>query len=81
MKYVLSKHALDVMGARGIKEEWVDRTVETSSLKVIKAANEVHLFLTIYEHESRCLKVVINPISMIVVTAYFDRNMRKKGCK
>ena len=27
------------------------------------------------------LKVVVNPINMIVVTAYFDRNMRKKGCR
>ena len=31
--------------------------------------------------ENICLKIVLNPISMIVITAYFDRNVRKKGCK
>jgi hypothetical protein len=50
-------------------------------LKIIKAPNEVNLFSSIKENESRCLKIVVNPISMIVVTAYFDRNMKKKGCK
>ncbi len=81
MKYRLSQHALDVIRARAIKEEWIENTSENPSLKVVKAPNEVNLFSTIKENENRCLKVVVNPISMIVVTAYFDRNMRKKGCK
>jgi hypothetical protein len=81
MKYRLSQHAVDVMRARGIAEGWVEDAIENPSLKVAKAPNELNLFLTIKENENRCLKVVINPISMIVVTAYFDRNMRKRGCK
>ena len=81
MNYKLSKHALDVMTARGIRKKWVKNTVEAPSLKIIKASNEVNLFSTIQENENRCLKVVLNPISMIVITVYFDRNMRKKGCK
>ena len=81
MKYRLSKHAIDVMKARDINEDWVEYTVDNPSLKVVKAPNEVQLFSTIEAYEKRCLKVVINPISMVVITVYFDRNMRKKGCK
>jgi len=50
-------------------------------LKIEKSSTELNLFSIIEENENMCLKVVINPISMIVVTVYFDRNMRKKGCK
>ena len=81
MKYRLSKHAIDVMKAREVNEDWVEYTVKNPSLKVVKAPNEVQLFSTIKADENRCLKVVINPISMVVITVYFDRNMRKKGCK
>ena len=81
MEYRLSRHALDVMMARGVKEKWIEDTTANPSLKIVKAPNEVNLFLTIKENENRCLKVVVNPISMIVVTVYFDRDMRKKGCK
>ena len=81
MEYRLSRHAVSVAIARGIKEQWIEETLNNPSLKIIKAPNEVNLFSSIEENESRCLKIVVNPISMIVVTAYFDRNMSKKGCK
>ena len=81
MKYRLSKHAIDVMRARNINQDWVKYTVDNPSLKVVKAPNEVQLFSTIEAYEKRCLKVVVNPISMVVITVYFDRNMKKKGCK
>jgi len=69
------------MIARGINRDWVEYTIDNPSLKIVKAYNEVQLFSTIDAYEKRCLKVVINPISMVVITVYFDRNMRKKGCK
>lgn len=81
MDYKLSKHAIDVMAARSIKTEWIDLVFENSSRKDIVAPDEIHYFATIVANESRCLKVVFNPISMIVITVYFDRNMRKEGCK
>ena len=81
MDYKLSKHAIDVITARNIKTEWVVLIFDNPSRKDIIAPNEVHYFRAIVENESRCLKVVFNPISMVVITAYFDRNMRKKGCK
>jgi len=69
------------MRARNINQDWVKYTVDNPSLKVVKAPNEVQLFSTIEAYEKRCLKVVVNPISMVVITVYFDRNMKKKGCK
>ena len=81
MKYKFSQHAKTVMDARSILPEWVENTIKKPSLKIEKSSTELNLFSIIEENENRCLKVVINPISMIVVTVYFDRNMRKKGCK
>ena len=81
MNYKLSKHAIDVIAARSIKTEWIDLVFDTPSRKDIIAPNEVHYFKTIADNEERCLKVVFNPISMVVITVYFDRNMRKRGCK
>jgi len=81
MEYKLSQHAKTVMVARSIKKEWIERTIKNPSLTVEKSSNEINFFSTIEENENRCLKVVINPITMIIVTLYFDRNMRKKGCK
>ena len=36
MKYRLSKHAIDVMKARNINEDWVEYTVDNPSLKSIQ---------------------------------------------
>jgi len=81
MEYRLSRHALDVMTERGIKEKWIRDTIQNPSLKHEKSSKEINLFSPIDENDNRCLKVVVNPVSMIVVTVYFDRNMRKRGCK
>jgi hypothetical protein len=80
MDYKLSKHAMSVMNSRGIIDEWIDEAFENPSRKDIVAANEVHYFTRIFENDNRCLKVVLNPVSMVVITVYFDRTMRKKGC-
>ena len=81
MKYKMSQHALSVTKARAIKESWIRDAINNPSLKLVNAPNEVAFFSSIAENENRCLKVVVNPVSMIIITAYFDRNMRKKGCK
>lgn len=81
MNYKLSKHAIDVMSSRNVKIEWVEFVLENPSLTNNISVVESHCFSRIKENEDRCLKVVINPTTGIVVTAYFDRNMRKKGCK
>lgn len=81
MDYKLTKHAYDVIFFRGIKEEWIHMTLEEHSFFQVIDENEVHFFKTIKEYEDRCLKVVVNPKTRKVITTYFDRNMRKKGCK
>ncbi|AHJ11905.1 DUF4258 domain-containing protein [Sulfurospirillum multivorans] len=81
MKYKLTGHAIDVMTSRGITIEWIERAVESPSFHTSISDFEEHFFKTIEEVSNWCLKVVVNPTSMKIVTAYFDRNMRKKGCK
>jgi hypothetical protein len=81
MNYKLSKHAIDVMSSRNVKISWVEFVLDSSSLVNKISTIESHYFSIIKENEDRCLKVVINPTTGIIVTAYFDRNMRKKGCK
>ena len=81
MKHKLSKHAIDVMSSRNVKKEWVNLTIKNPSLVKKISTIESHYFSKIEENENRYLKVVINPTTGIIVTAYFDRNMRKKGCK
>jgi len=81
MNYKLSKHAIDVMSNRNVEEEWIDFTLKNPSLIKKISIVESHYFSKIEYNENRCLKVVLNPTTGIVITAYFDRNMRKKGCK
>jgi len=81
MKFNLSIHAKDVMAARSIVEEWVYSTIDNPSFTVNVNEQETHYFSTIPENEDRCLKVVVNPLKYLIVTAYFDRKMQKRGCK
>jgi len=76
-----SKHALDVMISREISKDLVFETIEDYSLKIIVSKDEEHYYKSIESKENRCLKVVLNPKTLKVVTVYFDRNMRKRGCK
>jgi len=69
------------MQEREIESSWVIDTIENSSLKILVSSSEIHFFKKIVSMEERCLKVVLNPKTMNVVTVYFDRKMRKKGCK
>ena len=81
MIYKLSKHALDVISARDINIKWIEYVLDNPSLVNHISDVEVNYFSTIEDNEARCLKVVFNPINKVVITTYFDRNMRKKGCK
>ena len=81
MKFNLSIHARDVMAARKIVEEWVYSTIDNPTSMINVNEQEIHYFSTIRENEGRCLKVVVNPLKHLIVTAYFDRKMKKRGCK
>ena len=81
MKFKLSVHAKDVMKNRNITEDWVYAILNNPSVTMDIAKDEVHLYGIIDEYNNRCLKVVINPLKNLVITTYFDRKMKKKGCK
>jgi len=81
MKYELSQHAKDVISNREIDIKWIDDVLSQPTKKDIVNDREVHFFKSIVDASNKCLKVVVNPINEKIITAYFDRNMRKKGCK
>jgi hypothetical protein len=66
---------------RGIAEKWIRDVLQNPTSHRAVGADEVHFFGVVEEAEGRCLKVVVNPGKGLIVTVYFDRNMRKRGCK
>ena len=80
MEWRLSQHARDVIIQRGIAEKWIDDVLQNPTVQHTIGPDEIHLFGIVEEAEGRCLKVVVNPGKGLIVTVYFDRNMRKRGC-
>ena len=81
MEWSFSLHAREVMKNRQINREWVLATIENPSIVKMIKEDEAHYYREIEVAENRCLKVVVNPKTQTVVTTYFDRKMRKKGCR
>ncbi|MCX6053057.1 MAG: hypothetical protein NTZ60_11195 [Campylobacterales bacterium] len=81
MKYKLTQHAYDVITSREIHLQWIELTVDNADMYVVVSEIEVHFFKSIEEASNKCLKVVANPTNLKIITTYFDRDMRKKGCK
>jgi len=81
MSWKFSRHAREVMAHRGIEERWVYSVLESPSLRKEIGQEELHFFGVIEGAEGRCLKVVANPKKALIVTVYFDRKMRKRGCR
>ena len=81
MKFKLSVHAKDVMENRNIIEDWVYAILDNPSITIDIQEDEMHLYGIVHEYNGRCLKVVVNPLKNLVITTYFDRKMKKKGCK
>jgi len=81
MQYRLSQHAKDVIAYRDIREGWIEQVLTAPSLTEKIAENEICYFAQIKAYGNRCLKVVCNPQKMLIVTVYFDRGMKKRGCK
>ncbi len=81
MRFDLSAHAKEMMVSRSILKNWIKATVEEPSVIIYIDECEAHYFRTIKENQNRCLKIVVNPTKSLIVTAFFDRKMRKKGCR
>ena len=80
-EYKFSKHLNDRIDERQIKEKWIYETIKNPCKDIKIADDEHHYFKKIIEFANKCLKVVVNPINKIVVTAFFDRKMTKNDCK
>ncbi|MDO8454664.1 MAG: hypothetical protein Q7S59_08855 [Sulfurimonas sp.] len=81
MKYELTQHAYDVIASREIELQWIELAVNDADMYVVVSEVEIHFFKSIEEASNKCLKVVANPKNLKIITTYFDRDMRKKGCK
>jgi hypothetical protein len=80
-RIVFTRHAKTMMTERGIKEEWIRRTVsEPEAHEVDPTQSDVRrAFRSIPENGNRILRVVYASIgdTVRVVTAFFDRGRRR----
>jgi len=79
--FIFSQHLETRLQERNLKREWVEDTLENPDSKEEVEVDETHFFKRILEAASRCLKVVLNPLTNIVITAHFDRKKTKNDCK
>ncbi len=77
--YTFSQHLETRMEERNLKREWIEDTLENPDSKEEIEPDETHFFKRILEAASRCLKVVFNPLTSIVITAHFDRKRTKNN--
>jgi hypothetical protein len=69
------------MEQRNIKKEWILFTVNNPDTTEVIDDDEIHYFKISNDFSNKCLKVIVNPINNIIVTAHFDRNKTKRGLK
>ena len=79
--YTFSQRLETRLKERDLKREWVENTIENPEVIEEIAVDETHFFKKILEADSRCLKVVFNPLSSVVITAHFDRKRTKNNCQ
>jgi len=82
LKFELTKHAIDVTSERDIPLEFIERVIDHPEVKEADARDaELEYYLSrIEEYDNRVLRVIVNKQSnpILVITAFFDRNMRGK---
>jgi hypothetical protein len=78
---VFTRHAQTMKAERGIKEEWIERTItDPEAAELDPSQPDVRrAFRSIPENGDRILRVVYAPIGDMVriVTAFFDRSRRR----
>lgn len=73
----VSNHLSERMKERNLKTKWILETVQHPDEQIDIAEDETHFYKIIAEYQDKWLKVVVNKMNNIIITAYFDRN--KKG--
>ena len=76
IEYKFSKHSLERIKERKIKERWIFKTIENPD-EIIKVSDTEHRYYKVIEEfGNRILKVVINPEKRLIITVYFDRGKK-----
>lgn len=82
MRYKLTQHAQKVMSERGIKIEWMERTLFQPELVLPDTEDSAveRYFRQIPEFGGRVLRVVVNTKvePARVISTFFDRTMKEK---
>ena len=60
-----------------IKLEWIERTLENPDHQETVSPFEKRLWKRIPEFGNRYLRVVVNPVNKVIITAFFDRGFKK----
>ena len=73
-----SKHFVDMLKERGIRQDWINRAIETPDSKKEYDDGTCHYIKQIPEYDNRWLRVIVNISTSpaILVTAFFDRRLR-----
>jgi len=73
-----SKHFVDMLTERGIKQDWINRAIEAPDSKKEYDDGTCHYIKRIPEFADRWLRVIVNISTSpaILVTAFFDRRLR-----
>jgi len=78
---IFSRHLMERMEQRNIKLIWILDTIRMPDKEEHIDDDEIHFFKIGEEFSNKCLKVVVNPVDKIIVTAHFDRTKTRKGFK
>ncbi len=75
-----SIHFQDMMKERGIQRDWAEQAVDRPDRTEDHDDGTTHYIKQIPEFENRWLRVVVNTTSVPekIVTAFFDRRLRRK---
>ncbi len=81
-RWVLTRHAQDMMSERSIKATWIDQVMNAPELIEVdpRDANRRFAFGRIAEFGGRWLRIVFaeNSGEQRVITAFFDRGKEKR---
>ena len=75
--YKLSNHAKERLALRTeIEIKGIAQALESPIIIKNISKCEAHYYKNIPEYGGRVLKVVVNPLSKIIITVFFDRRIR-----
>jgi len=76
-----SRHFKQILDERNIRQEWVDQTIASADRIEEKPDGTTHFVKRIDQYDKRWLRVIVTTRvePHRVVTAFFDRRLRRKS--